>query len=262
MLLDHHLLILHAVQTIHQEGSPIKTLRLHDESKFIINTGAVFRLNWQPYFETLTEPSEILFADLKVHSRTYRLIASKYPLEVLSYNNLEFYWLRRLQQDDKLTREAIHSEKGKIEEHKTWLLKTLKCFVGDEIPCAENTPTIFKILGKRYLVIGFMLPPHKARKADKNKSQLRLYIRNISGVQKCIVKIDQQALVFEAQIIQPSIIVREILNDHQLSISKSLMTHCDASDKWFKNKEQSFSTVFRPATVGELWTSHSLLDTK
>lgn len=89
----------------------------------------------------------MLFSDLKVHSRTYRLIASKYPLDVLSYNNLEIYWCRMLQQDDSLTEEAIHSEKDRIEEHKSWLISSLKCFTGEELPCAANTLVVFKISG-------------------------------------------------------------------------------------------------------------------
>lgn len=96
-----------------------------------------------------------------------------------------------------------------------------------------------------------MLPPHKARKADKNKPQLPLKVKKISDVQEYIIKIDQQALVFEAHAVETSFREDEMLTEHQLSINKTLMSHADASDNWFRVKELGFATAFRPITVGE-----------
>ncbi len=111
-----------------------KSMGLLDESRHIVNTGAVFQLNWKPYFNTLTDPTEVLFADFLVNKRTFILIASKYPLSKLSYDNLNTYLSRRLKQDSNLHKATLGTERTKIEKHKNWLQSNLKSAFGDVNP--------------------------------------------------------------------------------------------------------------------------------
>jgi hypothetical protein len=230
-----------------------KVLGLRDESKFIINTCAEFRLNWRPYFEDIEDVSQVKYADLRVQNRSYRLIASKYPLKLFSYEHLENYLDRQLNPDVYSIDEEI-IVLDKIEKHKKWLINSLLCFFGGKLPCEQQTPMFFTISGMRYLVFGFLLTPSVVRKVDGSCPTLNLQIKNIFYEQKYVVKIDQQALVFEVNRIKTTLSNDEDLIDHQVSLKQNLMSHNDASDKWLKLKGSKFSTAFRPITVGE-WSS-------
>ena len=76
--------VLELVSTIY------KVLGLPDAARFIVNTGADFKLEWRPYFDALIDPLTIQYTDLKVHERYYRLIATKYPFEKITLNNNKF----------------------------------------------------------------------------------------------------------------------------------------------------------------------------
>ena len=44
-----------------------QALGLPEDAKFIVNTGADFRLEWRPYFDAFDDPLIVQYADLKVH---------------------------------------------------------------------------------------------------------------------------------------------------------------------------------------------------
>lgn len=228
-----------------------KTMGLLDESRFIVNTGAEFQLNWKPYFNTLTDPTEVLFADLLIHKRTFRLIASKYPLSKLSYDNLNTYLSKRLKQDSNLHKATLGAERNKIEKHKNWLQSNLKRAFGDVLQNGSETPSFYNIQRKRYFIFGFMLLPEKARKVDKELSRLNLLVKNTKEFQKYIIKIEQQSLVLETHRISASFANHEALTDMQIEQKKILMSHTDANSDWFALKGNRFSVGFRPIKVKE-----------
>lgn len=228
-----------------------KSIGLLDESRFIVNTGAEFQLNWKPYFNTLTDPTEVLYADLLVHTRPFRLVASKYPLSKLSYDNLNTYLSRRLKQDSNLHKATLGAERNKIEKHKNWLQSNLKCAFGDVLQNGSETPTFYSIQRKRYLVFGFMLPTGKAKKVNTELPKLNVLVKNTKESQKYIIKIEQQSLVFETHRISTSFAKHEVLTDMQIEQKKILMSHTDASSDWFALKGNRFSVGFRPIKVKE-----------
>ncbi|MBH0067461.1 MULTISPECIES: hypothetical protein [Pseudoalteromonas] len=228
-----------------------KSMGLLDESRFIVNTGAEFQLNWKPYFNTLTDPTEVLYADLLVHTRPFRLVATKYPLSKLSYDNLNTYLSRRLKQDSNLHKATLGAERNKIEKHKNWLQSNLKCAFGDVLQNGSETPAFYHIRRKRYLVFGFMLLSEKARKVDEELPRLNLLVKNTKEFQKYIIKIEQQSLVFETHRISSSFSNHEVLTDMQIEQKKILMSHTDASSDWFVLKGNRFSVGFRPIKVKE-----------
>lgn len=234
-------------------SSIYKSMGLLDESRLIVNTGAEFQLNWKPYFNTLTDPTEVLFADLLVHKRTFRLIASKYPLSKLSYDNLHTYLSRRLKQDSNLHKATLGSERVKLDKHKIWLDRNLKRAFGEVLQNGKEAPVFYKVKGKRYLIFGFMLPSGKTKKLDKELPRLNLLIKNTKEPQKYIVKIEQQALVFDVSRISKSFSNHEILNDIQIGQKKLLMSHSDASCNWFKSKGEYFAVGFRPIMLCEFF---------
>ncbi|GAA74840.1 MAG: hypothetical protein COA35_006460 [Colwellia sp.] len=228
-----------------------KSMGLLDESRFIVNTGAEFQLNWKPYFSTLTDPTEVLYADLLVHTRTFRLVASKYPLSKLSYDNISTYLSRRLKQDSNLHKATLGAERNKIEKHKNWLQNNLKSAFGDVLQNGSETPAFYHIRRKRYLVFGFMLPTEKAKKINTELPKLNLLVKNTKEFQKYIIKVEQQSLVFEAHRISTSYANHEVLTDMQIEQKKILMSHTDASNDWFALKGTRFSVGFRPIKVKE-----------
>ena len=228
-----------------------KSMGLLDESRFIVNTGAEFQLNWKPYFSTLTDPTEVLYADLLVHTRTFRLVASKYPLRKLSYDNISTYLSRRLKQDSNLHKATLGAERNKIEKHKNWLQNNLKSAFGDVLQNGSETPAFYHIRRKRYLVFGFMLPTGKAKKINTELPKLNLLVKNTKEFQKYIIKVEQQSLVFEAHRISTSYANHEVLTDMQIEQKKILMSHTDASNDWFALKGTRFSVGFRPIKVKE-----------
>lgn len=228
-----------------------KSMGLLDESRFIVNTGAEFQLNWKPYFSTLTDPTEVLYADLLVHTRTFRLVASKYPLSKLSYDNISTYLSRRLKQDSNLDKATLGAERNKIEKHKNWLQNNLKSAFGDVLQNGSETPAFYHIRRKRYLVFGFMLPTEKAKKINTELPKLNLLVKNTKEFQKYIIKVEQQSLVFEAHRISTSYANHEVLTDMQIEQKKILMSHTDASNDWFALKGTRFSVGFRPIKVKE-----------
>jgi hypothetical protein len=228
-----------------------KSIGLLDESRFIVNTGAEFQLNWKPYFNTLTDPTEVLYADLLVHTRAFRLVASKYPLSKLTYDNLNTYLSRRLKQDSNLHKATLGAERNKIEKHKNWLQSNLKCAFGDVLQNGSETPAFYHIRRKRYLVFGFMLPTEKAKKINTELPKLNLLVKNTKEFQKYIIKVEQQSLVFETHRISTSFSNHEVLTDKQIEHKKTLMSHPDASSYWFKSKGECFTVGFRPSTLSD-----------
>ena len=227
-----------------------RSLGLIDESNFIVNTGAEFTLTWKPYFHTLSDVSEILYTDLKIQNRTYRLVASKYCLSTISYEDIKAYMNIRLIQKKELSKEMLDAELCNIEDHKDWLIDSMKCFFGDKLPKEANTPMTFNIFGKRYLIFGFMLTNNVSR-SEEVKAELKLNVKFFFERQKYFIKIDQQALVFEAESIGKGCGLPEYSTEHQSSIKQSLMSHSDASNKWHKINESGFVMTFRPITVDE-----------
>jgi hypothetical protein len=228
-----------------------KSMRLLDESRFIVKTGAEFQLNWKPYFSTLTDPTEVLYADLLVHTRTFRLVASKYPLSKLSYDNISTYLSRRLKQNSNLHKATLGAERNKIEKHKNWLQSNLKSAFGDVLQNDSETPSFYDIQRKRYLIFGFMLPSAKAIKVDEELPRLNLLIKNTKEFQSYIIKIEQQSLVFETHRISSSFANHEAPTEMQIEQKKILMSHSDASRDWFRFKGEHFSVGFRPTKVKE-----------
>ena len=228
-----------------------KSMGLLDESRFIVNTGAEFKLNWKPYFNTLIDTTEVLYADLLAHNHTFRLIASKYPLSRLSYDNISTYLSRRLKQNGSLHKATLGAERNKIEKHKNWLQSNLKSVFGDVLQNGGETPSFYNIQRKRYLIFGFILLSEKARKVDEELPRLNLLVKNTKEFQKYIIKIEQQSLVFETHRISTSSANHEVLTDLQIEQKKILMSHSDASRDWFRFKGEHFSVGFRPTKVKE-----------
>ena len=193
----------------------------------------------------------MLYADLLVHTRTFRLVASKYPLSKLSYDNISTYLSRRLKQDSNLHKATLGAERNKIEKHKNWLQNNLKSAFGDVLQNGSETPAFYHIRRKRYLVFGFMLPTEKAKKINTELPKLNLLVKNTKEFQKYIIKVEQQSLVFEAHRISTSYANHEVLTDMQIEQKKILMSHTDASNDWFALKGTRFSVGFRPIKVKE-----------
>jgi len=187
-----------------------------------------------------------------VHTRTFRLVASKYPLSTLSYDNLSTYLSRRLKQNASLHKATLGAERSNIEKHKSWLQSNLKSTFGDVLQNGSETPAFYSIQRKRHLVFGFMLPTEKAKKVNTALPDLNLLVKNTKEFQKYIIKVEQQSLVFETHRISTSFSNHEVLTDMQIEQKKTLMSHTDASRNWFALKGNRFSVGFRPIKVKEV----------
>ena len=61
-------LMLVDIETLELVSVIYQVLGLPEDAKFIVNTGADFRLEWRPYFDAFDDPLTVQYADLKVHS--------------------------------------------------------------------------------------------------------------------------------------------------------------------------------------------------
>jgi len=84
-------LMLVDIETLELVSVIYQVLGLPENAKFIVNTGADFRLEWRPYFDAFDDPLIVQYADLKVHGCYFRLIACKFPFEKLSLDDIRKY---------------------------------------------------------------------------------------------------------------------------------------------------------------------------
>lgn len=220
-----------------------KVMGLPLDAKFIVNTGAGFTLQWRPYFDAFSDPLIIQYADLSVHGCYYRLIATKFPFEKLSFNNLKRYmhWLNWEHNGDI---EGCISRGNSFSKHENWLTITLELFNNGKVNDERLNPTTFEIEGERYLVYGFPLVPSLV--SEWQKPELNLHVKNLDGEQKFLIRIDQQQLIFYARRVDKSTI--NTVNSSELidAFNLGVLSHFDADDKLLDVNGIKYLTCFRP----------------
>lgn len=236
-------LMLLDIETLELVSVIYKVLGLPDDANFVINTGPYFSLEWRPYFDAFDDPLIIQYADLKVHGCYFRLIASKFPFEQLTIDNIKKYmYINHVNHDGEF--EGCISQGNSFSKHEHWLMLTLELFSSGKVNKAQFNPTIFKIEGMRYLVYGFPLIPSFV--SDWHKPDLCLRVKNLDGDQKFIVRIDQQALVFQARRVDTNFF-NTIDYEKYISLYKSsVLSHFDADNQLLEVDGVKYLSFFRP----------------
>jgi|GEM_PF-725201 len=234
------------IETLELVSAIYKVLGLSEDAKFIINTGANFRLEWRPYFDAYDDPLAVQYADLKVHGCYYRLIATKFPFEKISFDNIKSY-LYKIKWEHDGEFEGCISNGNSLSKHEDWLMMTLELFnsgIGND---ARLNPTTFEIERVRYLVYGFPLVPSLV--SDWHKPDLNLQVKNLDGDQKFIVRIDQQSLIFYARRVEASLFNTIDCEKHISLYRASVLAHFDADDELLKVNGVKYLTCFRPYSL-------------
>ncbi|MBM7073905.1 hypothetical protein JQC92_18015 [Shewanella sp. 202IG2-18] len=236
-------LMLVDIETLELVSVIYQVLGLPEDAKFIVNTGADFRLEWRPYFDAFDDPLTVQYADLKVHGCYFRLIACKFPFEKLSLDDIKKYmYINHVNHNGEF--EGCISEGNTFSKHVHWLVLTLELFSSGKVNKAQFNPTTFKIEGMRYLVYGFPLPASLV--SDWHKPELCLQVKNVDGDQKFIVRIDQQALVFYARRVDTNFF-NTIDYEKYISLYKSsVLSHFDADNQLLEVDGVKYLSFVRP----------------
>lgn len=217
---------------------------LPDEAKFIVNTGADFRLDWQAYFNAQSFPLDVRYADVTAHGTCFRLIATKCPFEDLSLSNIKKYISFVDSQLECRLTEISASERSQFMAHVSWLIKTYEHFHKEADKKATNSPRAFRIDGSRYYVSGFPLTSSLIPKSAK--PLLKLNVKNVSGEQKFIVKIDQQALIFCIHRFDDILQYNRSCKQYSEELKSGVLSHWDAATGSIDIDENSYLSYVRP----------------
>lgn len=236
-------LMLKEVDTLLLVSIIYKVLGLHDDSRFIVNTGAEFRLEWHPYYRSSNDPNQVQYADLTILGYCYRLVATKYPYNNLSLSNIKKYmYLLHSEHQDLFETNA--EEHNNFLKHAGWFVKTFEQTYAEHCNDSCFTPTVFKIKGIRYIVYGFRL--NSALITKQNKSDLDLRIKNIDGDQKFVVRIDQQEIMFYARRFTKRILNTVEYDKYIAEPQKGVLSHVDADERPVVVEGNKFVTFFFP----------------
>jgi len=242
-------LMLVDIETLELVSVIYQVLGLPEDAKFIVNTGADFRLEWRPYFDAFDDPLTVQYADLKVHGCYFRLIACKFPFEKLSLDDIKKYmYINHVNHNGEF--EGCISEGNTFSKHVHWLVLTLELFSSGKVNKAQFNPTTFKIEGMRYLVYGFPLIPSLA--SDWHKPNLCLRVKNLDGDQKFIVRIDQQDLVFYARRVDTNSFNTIDYEKYISLYQSSVLSHFDADNNLLKVDGVKYLSFFRPFSVEDM----------
>ncbi|MBO1256652.1 hypothetical protein J3L16_13245 [Alteromonas sp. 5E99-2] len=242
-------LMLVDIDTLELISTIYKVLGLPEDAQFIVNTGADFRLEWRPYFDSFDDPLIVQYADLKLDGCYYRLIASKFPFEQLTIDNIKKYmYITHVNHDGEF--EGCISDGNSFSKHENWLMLTLELFNSGKVNKTQFNPTTFKIEGMRYLVYGFPLIPTFA--SDWHKPELCLQVKNVDGDQKFIVHIDQQTLVFYARRVDTNFFNTIDYEKYISLYQSSVLSHFDADNSLLKVDEVKYLSFFRPFCIEDI----------
>ncbi|AXQ98993.1 hypothetical protein [Pseudoalteromonas piscicida] len=227
------------VSTLTLISNLYKLFSLHGESKFIMNTEGNFRLEWRPYFDALEDPLFVQYADFKLNNCYFRFIATKYPFEKLSIDNVNHYMhLVKHQQENDY--EGCISEGNSLDKHHDWLLMTLELFTKNTAASDRLEHATFMIEGSRYLVFG--IRTHDKLVSEWRKPELNVHLKQVKEVQKFIVRIGQQALVLQARL-------SEINDDYVSKTNFHVLSHWDSNCDLLEFNGSKFCTYFRPLNI-------------
>lgn len=236
-------LMLVDIETLELVSVIYQVLGLPEDAKFIVNTGADFRLEWRPYFDAFNDPLIVQYADLKLHGCYYRLIASKFPFEQLSIDNIKKYmYINHVNHDGEF--EGCISERNNFSKHEDWLMLTLELFNSGKVSKIPFNPITFKIEGMRYLVYGFPLTASLV--SDWHKPELCLQVKNVDGDQEFIVRIDQQTLIFYARRVDTNFFNTIDYEKYISLYQSSVLSHFDADNSLLKVDGVKYLSFFRP----------------
>lgn len=239
-------LMLVDIETLELVSAIYQVLGLPDDAKFVINTGPDFRLEWQPYFDAFDDPSIVQYADLKVHGCYFRLIASKFPFEKLSLDNIKKYmYINHVNHDGEF--EGCISDGNSFSKHEHWLMLTLELFNSGKVSKTQFSPTTFKIEGMRYLVYGFPLVPSYV--SDWHKPDLCLQVKNVDGDQKFTIRIDQQSLIFYARRVDTNFFNTIDYEKYISLYQSSVLSHFDADKNLLEVDGIKYLSFFRPFSI-------------
>jgi len=226
-----------------------RVLGLPDEANFIVNTGANFKLDWQPYFSQFEDPTAVQYADLRLHGCYYRLIASKFPFSKVTLDKIKKYlYITHLNYAGELEEDT----RGEVSfaDHENWLISTLELFIGGKLSNKGLSPTTFKIDGMRYLVHGFPLKPSLV--SGVHKPELVLQVKNLDGNQKFIVRIEQQTLVFYARRIDKRFFNTISYAKYVSLFESSVLSHADAAKSLLDVGGVKYLSCFRPYSLEDI----------
>ncbi|GAB2989104.1 MULTISPECIES: hypothetical protein [Pseudoalteromonadaceae] len=239
-------LMLVDIETLELVSVIYQALGLPEDAKFIVNTGADFRLEWRPYFDAFDDPLIVQYADLKVHGCYFRLIASKFPFEKLSLDNIKKYmYINHVNHDGEF--EGCISDGNSFSKHEHWLMLTLELFNSGKVSKTQFSPTTFKIEGMRYLVYGFPLVPSYV--SDWHKPDLCLQVKNVDGDQKFTIRIDQQSLIFYARRVDTNFFNTIDYEKYISLYQSSVLSHFDADKNLLEVDGVKYLSFFRPFSI-------------
>ncbi|AIY66155.1 hypothetical protein [Pseudoalteromonas piratica] len=236
-------LMLVDIDTLELISTIYKVLGLPEDAQFIVNTGADFRLEWRPYFDAFDDQLIVQYADLKLHGCYYRLIASKFPFEQLSIENVKKYmYINHVNHEGEF--EGCISEGNSFSKHEDWLMLTFELFTSGKVSKIPFNPITFKIEGMRYLIYGFPLVPSLV--SDWHKPELCLNVKNVDGDQKFIVRIDQQTLVFYARRVDTNFFNTIDYEEYISLYQSTVLSHFDVDNSLLKVDGVKYLSFFRP----------------
>lgn len=198
-----------------------KLFGLEYESKYILKLDEI-SLNWEPYFQTLTDNKAVMFSDLKINGTPFRLIATKLDFEEFSIDSFTKLVPKGIKQHDNIGYEDI-------DNHISWLISCTSLFTPFGSKNSDESPHFYRIDGDQYVIYGFPLSPIVCTDKPHELLEINTLVKNAKEKQVYILNLEYQKLTIESLMLDGVNRGGIIHSQFSQELNDSLLNHNDAS---------------------------------